>query len=248
LGGGFLIAPDNSNNGLVVRGSFPSDQNGWTLEIDNTAPVAQDSSIIQVVAYCAQKPGLTLGAAVVAQGASATVGSGVAGPTVAADASCGPNAVLTGGGYRVDGPLDSADAPFNAGVQESAPNGNAWHVEFGEGVHPPMTRLFQAFAVCTTGIPGGVMKVITTTPVAGALNQSEVPCDAGAYTTAGGFRLDSSANDKTYGLVSLNAARILQSGMTDDFQRWVIQTKAVPAGLSGNVAPVDAVALCAPQF
>src|SRR5204862_4090038 len=56
LAGGFLVAPENENRGMVVRGSYPSDANGWTLEVENTTPMPNDSSALMVVAYCAQRP------------------------------------------------------------------------------------------------------------------------------------------------------------------------------------------------
>ena len=160
-----------------------------------------------------------MSAAVVVQGTpGAAVGGGALTPKTFIDTPpCAAPAVLTGGGYYADGPLDNSDARYKAGIQESAPNGSSWHVEFGEGGHAPMTRLVRAFAVCTTGLPAGAMTVQQTVPVAGALTQTEAACTTTAYRTAGGYRLNDKAHLSTDGSTALFVGRAFQSVATDDF-------------------------------
>ena len=250
LGGGYFVAPDGRNTGLVVRGSYPSDPNGWTLEVENTAPVASDSSNFVVVAYCAQRADLTLGTTTRIVGAAARVGTALGPePKTLIDAPCDAPAVLTGGGFYMDGPLTSADAPYNGGIVESAPEGAAWHVEFGEAAHPVSTRLVRAYAVCTTGLQPGAMvevpKVPAPTP-ADPITVTEAICGPSSYTTAGGFRLNGDAHGTINGMSTLYIARAFQSVATGEFGRWSIQTLTrIPA--VGGLAPVTAVALCAPM-
>lgn len=246
VGGGFLVAPDNANKGMVVRGSYPSDHNGWTLEVENTSPVPADSSIVQVVAYCAQRADLSLNATVEVHGTpGAPVGGGALTPKTFIDTSpCVAPAVLTGGGYYVDGPLDGTDAMFNAGIQESAPNGSSWHVEFGEGLHAPMTRLVRSFAVCTAGLPAGAMAVKPKVPVAGVLTETEVDCNT-AYTTAGGYRLNDTAHLSHDGSTAVYVGRAFESAAVNDFQRWSVQTNTIGPQAPTGLAPVSSVAICA---
>lgn len=246
LGGGFLVAPENSNRGMVVRGSYPSDANGWTLEVENTTPNPNDSSALLVVAYCAQRSDLSLNATVQRVGSAVSIGGGEGTPKQMINAPCTAPAVLTGGGYYVDGPLNSIDALYNAGILESAPDGTAWHVEVGEALHASMTRLVRAFAVCTTGLPAGAMSEVATTPVAGALTTTIAPCaDPNTYTTAGGFRLNGPGHNNPSGSLAKFVGRAFESAVENDFARWRIDTNTL-APSDGGIAPVTAVVLCAP--
>ena len=246
LGGGFFVAPENTNRGMVVRGSYPSDTNGWTLEVENTTPIPNDSSALQALAYCAQRPNLGLSASVQTTGAAVTIGGGASTPKRLIDVPCAPPAVLTGGGYYVDGPLDSSDAPFNAGILESAPDGSAWHVEVGEGLHALSTRLVKAYAVCTTGLSPGAMSVVSATPVPGALTTTIAPCaNPATYTTAGGFRLIGPGHNDQSGSWAVFQGRAFESAVENDFAQWRIDTNTL-AALGSGVAPVAVVVLCAP--
>jgi len=252
LGGGYFVAPDGRNTGLIVRGSYPSDPNSWTLEVENTSPVSNDSSNFLVVAYCAQRADLMLTAATQINGSAATFGTGI-GPEqkVLIDAPCSAPAVLTGGGFYLDGPLTSSEAPYNGGIVESAPEGSVWHVEFGEAAHPVSIRLVRAYAVCTTGLQAGSMVEVSKTPApppppeVDPITVTEAICGPSSYTTAGGFRLNGNAHRVTDGTSTLYIQRAFQSVATNDFQRWNIQTDTrIPT--IGGLAPVTAVALCAP--
>jgi len=245
LGGGFMVAPENANHGMVVRGSYPSDANGWTLEVENTTPMPNDSSALMVLAYCAQRADLALTATVQTKGAVATIGGGLTSPAAKTmiNAPCTAPAVLTGGGYYVDGPLDANDASFNAGILESAPDGSDWYVEVGEGLAAQRNRLVKAFAVCTTGLPPGTMSTVPMTPVAGFLTTTTAPCtDPNTYTTAGGFRLNGSGHKDPSGSLTIYQGHAFESAVEKDFAQWRIDTNTVyPAS-----TPVTAVVLCAP--
>ena len=241
IGGGFLVTPDNSNRGMVVRESYPSEPNSWTVEVENTAPAEGDSSAILAVTYCARRADLALMAAVQTKGTAAAIEGGVLTPKVIVHVPCPPATALTGWGFRVDGPLNGHDAQYNAAILESAPEGQAWHVEVGQALHPGGTRLVQAFAVCTSGLQPGSPIVQSTTPVAGALTITEAICDPTQYTTAGGFRLNGSGHGNPDGTLAASAGRAFQSATVNEFLRWRTDTTTVAPG-----TPVTAVALCAP--
>ena len=244
LGGGYYIAPDGRNNGLIVRGSFPSDQNAWTLEVENTSPIPDDQSSFMAVAYCARRTDLVLAATVRIDGAPAQVGGGELTPKTIIKAPCLAPAVLTGGGFRLDGPLTSRDAGYNGGIQESAPDGSVWHVEFGEGLGPQETRLVRAYAVCTTGLPAGAMVEVSKVPAptpSDPITAIEAVCDRSSFTTAGGFRLNGDGHGRSNGSLAVYQGRAYQTLSTSEFQRWNIQaTTTMPGG-----APITAIALCA---
>lgn len=242
IGGGFFLSPDNRNNSLVVRGSYPVDPNGWTVEVANTSPVNSDNSTAMAIAYCAQRSDLTLNASIKVVGAPVALGSMT--PKTFIDAPCLAPAILTGGGYRVDGPLDSNDATFNAGIQESAPDSSSWHVEAGQWLHAPSTRLVQAFAVCTTGLPTPSQVIQTTTPVAGMLTTTDATCGSTQYTTAGGFRLNGPQHSNPDGSSTAFVGRAFQSVAVEEFLKWRIDTNTVASG-RGGIPPVEAVTLCA---
>lgn len=252
LGGGYFVAPDGRNTGLVVRGSYPSDPNSWTLEVENTSPVPSDNSNFLVVAYCAQRADLTLTATTQITGSAAQFGTSLGPlPKVMIDAPCAAPAALTGGGFYLDGRLTSGDAPYNGGIVESAPDGSVWHVEFGEAAHPASTRLVRAYAVCTTGLQPGSMVEVSKIPApppppeVNPITVTEAICGPSSYTTAGGFRLNGNAHRDSDGTSTLYIERAFQSVATNDFERWNIQTLTLIPSI-GGLAPVTAVALCAP--
>ena len=242
LGGGFLVSADNRNTGLVIRASRPVDPNGWELQVDNTTPVASDSSAFLVTAYCGQRANLPLSATtVIGAPGGVRVGGGALTPKTFIDAACTAPAVLTGGGYDLDGPLDSVDASYNGGILESAPEGSSWHVEFGEGAHSAMTRLVRAYAICTTGLPAGSMLVASTPPGPDIIKETEAVCAATAYTTAGGFRLNNSGHGNPDGSLTLFQGRAYQSAAVSDWQKWSVETMTV----NGGAAQPASVSLCA---
>jgi len=243
VGGGFFVSPDNRNKGLVVRGTYPVDPNGWTLEVENTSTVNSDNSTIMAVAYCAQRSDLALAASVKVVGLPVALGSNT--PKTFIDAPCLTPSVLTGGGYRVDGPLDYNDATFNAGIQESAPDLSSWHVEAGQWLHAASTRLVQSFAVCTTGLPMPSPVTGSTTPVPGVLTSTDAICGPAQYATAGGFRLNGPAHGNPDGSSTAFTGRAFQSVAVEEFVKWRVDTNTVAASSRGGIPPVMAVALCA---
>ena len=129
------------------------------------------------------------------------------------DLSCPTGTSLSGGGYRIDGPLAVDDAKWNGGVAASYPTPDAWNLTLDERFAPSGTsRKYQAFAVCATPVidRGSTISAPATLPAQTA--DATATCDDTHYATAGGFQYDTTGNSLPY--------RILASGSISDFKTW----------------------------
>lgn len=228
IGGGF-VAP--VAKGMIVRGSYPDDSNGWIVEADNTA--AATNEVVTAYAYCLLTPDATV--AVHRQGNAVRLGQV---PSTSLRVNCPAGTTVTGGGFRIDGPLNGTiDAPYNAGLMESSPSADGWKLSigqwFGEGL-----RLYAAYAVCaSSSIQGGSVveaSYVVDPTQGGQFFSFSAKCpDPGTFTTAGGFRF-SAGNDQMH--------RTIASSATGGFANWELQLEDINFA---NKPPI-AIALCLP--
>ena len=198
VSGGFL-ANHAGGTGLLVRASYPS-RNGWTVEVENVAPVAGDITVVSAIVYCT---GLRAGETFEIRENSVDVpyGGGATGPSfTTVRASCGRRrgVVAVGGGFRIDGGLTAEDLASNGGLRASEPEPWAWRLTAGNRfAGPGAHRNFTAFVVCASGVQRGTLVVADSQEVARDPESTvSAACpDAGTSVAAGGFTL-AGANDE----------------------------------------------------
>ena len=243
IGGGFYVG-SSGNDGLVVRGSHPDDANGWTVEVDNTAPSRPptDSSGILAIAYCLQRADLK--PTVTVQTNAVNVTLGFQGAKQIIHAFCPAGSVVTGGGFEVDGTLTPTDASYNAGVEGSVPDSKGWHVDAGQFIAPTGVRTYHAYAVCTSPpLHAGATVTINGPTTPGTLQLVDASCQVSpiAFTTAGGFLLDPSAESLT-APANKYLQRAYESAATGEFLTWTVQG----SNLADPPSPIQSLALCTP--
>lgn len=134
-GGGYDVVNVDSHWSVYLNGPINSDT--WTVEIDNEVPV---TTTFDSYAVCLAKTDSTpiINMAVSTIDAAATV---PANSTLTADVSCGPNALMTGGGHEI------ASIGQDWSIQVSAPvSDNDWRVKVTD--LDSFSRDFDSIAIC----------------------------------------------------------------------------------------------------
>jgi hypothetical protein len=223
VGGGYTV--DSTVTDWSVYVDAPDGQT-WLVEIVNN-----DAQPLNFTAYatCAMsvpgKKGITGLTTHVVQAQVDTP----ANQTGEADATCGANELLTGGGY------DVYNVSPNWSIYSNAPlNSNTWFVEIDNEV--PLSTTFDSFAVCLGKTNGKPIKGLTTnTVVANAIagaNQVQTAaatCGPKQLMTGGGGGIESVGQDW----------RTVDNAPTPSGS-WTVEI----ADLDSFSRPFDSVAIC----
>lgn len=191
MGGGYANASGMGTGGLInsvnVRANYPSSANSWTATFRQGNATA--NTTVLVFAYCLAAPNYPIDIVQVAADDPGT------GPR--AVASCPAGSVLTGGGFRVDGPDHAdTDANQNTDVTESRPTfdtqGHAvgWKVSMSP-LRPDLGRAYHSYALCSQrgleALPvADELLDYTNYIVAAADHEATVECPESGLTTGGG--------------------------------------------------------------
>jgi hypothetical protein len=246
IGGGFLVSTASNPRDYLVRGSHPSPENSWMVEVENFQ--AADDVIVEALAYCLDVGRVPATITTQISRAAIQTGGAALGHTAGTNATCPGGTSLTGGGFRIGGDLVSGDTLYNAGIQESSPTPSAWSVGMDPRLMAPdRTLTFESFAVCATSpiSPGTVIR--EPLPIAGDARAVAAPkCDAASFVTAGGFY-----QDPYPGIPAPMVLRAFESASTSDFQEWTVDLFApVRNALDQSnfkvVSLAGATALCLP--
>jgi hypothetical protein len=254
LGGGFIVpvglrelqtrGEDGSTirsqvpaTDLIVRGSYPTIGNSWVAEVESVGPPPSTDVAISAFAYCLNDNSIKTTVTTQIASEFVTVGGGALGATKLISALCPPGSVLTGGGYRIDGPLADGDLTYNAGVQASFPAATAWQLYIDGRLIGGPPRTYQAYALCASApfINGHTVETVAASTLGGFPVQA-AQCDPETFTTAGGFGQAPTPEGFAPPL------RVLQSSSIGDFDKWQIHVFS-PAN---TFADVTATALCLP--
>jgi hypothetical protein len=207
IGGGYWVAKDNRNDGLLVRRSYPDDANGWNVEVENTSPVSNDLTVVTAYAYCLTRTDSVISV----QRAGGVANLGDQKPLKTIIANCPEGTAATGGGFWIEGPLDKTDAIYNGGLMASEPSASGWKLVIGERFHEGL-RLYASHVVCASA-PFQPGDPVVSTYQNGPSQSSHdfgfsVACqEPDRFTTGGGFRFNDLYDQRHGAFASYAAAQ-----------------------------------------